>query len=65
MPDSDEVYIGLMGTGSYQNSMNGKRGVHHCMLPEEKDVVIETVNGKVEKTVRNKLQTIDEIMKLV
>ena len=65
MPDTDEVYIGLIGTGSYQNSMNGKRGVHHCMLPEEKDVVIETVNGKVEKTVRNKLQTIDEIMKLV
>ena len=65
VPDIDEVYIGLLGTGSYQNSMNGKRGVHHCMLPEEKDVVIETVDGKLTKTVRNKLQTIDEIMKLV
>lgn len=65
VPDIKEVYIGLIGTGSYQNSMNGKRGVHHCMLPEEKDVVIETIDGKLTKTIRNKLQTIDEIMKLV
>ena len=65
MPESSELYIGLMGTGSYQNSMNGKRGVHHCMLPEETDLVIETVDGKLVKTIRNKLQTIDEIMKLV
>lgn len=65
MPESSELYIGLMGTGSYQNSMNGKRGVHHCMLPEETDLVIETVDGKLVKTIRNQLQTIDEIMKLV
>ena len=66
LPRSDnDLYISCLGTGSYQNSMNGKRGVHHCMLPEERDLVIETVDGKLTKTLRNDLQTIDDIMKLV
>ena len=60
LPKTDnDLYIGLIGTGSYQNSMNGKGGIHHCLLPEEQDVVIE--NG--EEIVRHKLQTIDEIFK--
>lgn len=66
LPDTNnDLYIGCMGTGSYQNSMNGKRGVHHCMLPEEKDIIIETIKGKQKINVRNDLQTIKEIMKLV
>ena len=59
--DGDEVYIGLMGTGSYQNSMNGKGGVHHCLLPEEKDVIIS--NGK--EHIRHHLQTIEDIYNLI
>ena len=46
IPECDDDLIGLLGTGSYQNSMNGKGGVHHCMLPEEKDVIIFDKNGK-------------------
>ena len=61
LPKSDELYIGLMGTGSYQNSMNGKGGVHHCLLPEEKDIVID--DGKV--LVRSDLQTIEDIYKIM
>lgn len=66
LPNTDsDLYISCLGTGSYQNSMNGKRGVHHCMLPEERDLVIETIDNKITKTVRNNLQTIEDIMKLV
>ena len=66
IPDTKEdVYIGLIGTGSYQNSMNGKGGVHHCLLPEETDIIIYTDESNiVHEEVRNKLQTIDDIMKL-
>lgn len=60
LPDVDDLYIGCIGTGSYQNSMNGKGGVHHCLLPEEIDLVIS--EGKEE--IRANLQSIDEIMKL-
>ena len=61
LPQSDNLYIGLLGTGSYQNSMNGKGGVHHCLLPEEIDLVID---GKNE-VIREKLQSIDDILKKV
>ncbi|MBO7085794.1 MAG: hypothetical protein J6W25_01625 [Bacilli bacterium] len=61
LPKIDELYIGLMGTGSYQNSMNGKGGVHHCLLPEEKDLVIN--DGEV--TIRSELQSIEDIYKIM
>ena len=57
----DDLFIACLGTGSYQNSMNGKGGVHHCLLPEEKDIVIK--DGKVN--VRSNLQTIDDIFKKI
>ena len=61
----EKLYIGLFGTGSYQNSMNGKGGWHHCLLPEEKDVVIYTEGGETKYFVRSELQSIEKIKKLV
>jgi arginine decarboxylase len=65
IPECDDDLIGLLGTGSYQNSMNGKGGVHHCMLPEEKDVIIFDKNGKEIVKVRKELQTIENIYDLL
>ena len=66
MPDfGEDDYIALLGTGSYQNSMNGKGGVHHCMLPEEKDVIIYNKNGVELVKVRKELQTIEDIYTLL
>ena len=61
LPDEKEIYIGCIGTGSYQNSMNGKGGIHHCLLPEEKDIVIK--DGK--EYIRHDLQSIEDIYKLI
>ncbi len=63
--NEEENYIGCIGTGSYQNSMNGKGGIHHCLLPEERDLVIQTVNGKEERRIRNELQSIDDIYRIM
>ena len=65
IPECDDDYIALLGTGSYQNSMNGKGGVHHCMLPEEKDVIIYNKNGTELIKVRKELQTIENIYDLL
>ena len=65
IPDKDDDYIALLGTGSYQNSMNGKGGVHHCMLPEEKDVIIYYKNGVELVKVRKELQTIEDIYSIL
>lgn len=62
LPNTCDLLIGCIGTGSYQNSMNGKGGVHHCLLPEERDLVID-VDGN--EFIRNELQTIEDIYKLI
>ena len=65
LPDTKEdLYIACLGTGSYQTSMNGKGGIHHCLLPEEKDILVYKEEGKVVEDVRKELQTIDEIVSL-
>ena len=61
LPDSNELYIGCIGTGSYQNSMNGKGGVHHCLLPEERDIIIKDRNVYL----RHDLQSIDDIFRII
>ena len=45
--------------------MNGKGGVHHCMLPEEKDVIIYYKNGVELVKVRKELQTIEDIYSIL
>ncbi len=65
LPNLDNQYIALLGTGSYQNSMNGKGGVHHCLLPEEKDLIIYSMNNKEIVEVRKPLQQIEDILKLI
>ena len=61
----EDLYIGIFGTGSYQNSMAGKGGWHHCLLPEEKDIVVYTEDNLVKVKVRGELQSIERIKKLV
>ncbi|NLB10948.1 hypothetical protein GX831_00610 [bacterium] len=63
--ESKDLYIACLGTGSYQNSMSGKGGVHHCLLPEERDVVIYRKNGKSVKKIRSELQSISKIYRLM
>ena len=57
--DINNLYIVCLGTGSYQNSMNGKGGVHHCLLPEEKDVVILESGDEI---LRSDLQSLHDIL---
>ncbi len=37
----EELYLGFFGTGAYQEMLSGVRGVHHCLLPEAKELIIE------------------------
>lgn len=62
LPDEQDIYIGLIGTGSYQNSMNGKGGLHHCLLPEELDLVIDLDGNKI---IRKDLQSIEDVFKMM
>ena len=37
----EPLYLGFFGTGAYQEMLSGVRGVHHCLLPEAKELIIE------------------------
>lgn len=39
-PD-EPLYLGFFSTGAYQEMLSGVRGVHHCLLPEAKELIIE------------------------
>ena len=62
---TENLFIGVLGTGSYQDSMNGRNGVHHCLMPEEKRVLTFFINGKREFVVDNELQSPQDIFKSV
>jgi arginine decarboxylase len=45
--DGEELVIGVFMTGAYQDMLSGIGGVHHCLLPEPSELVIEpAANGK-------------------
>ena len=37
----EPLYLGFFSTGAYQEMLSGVRGVHHCLLPEAKELIIE------------------------
>ena len=62
----ERLFIAIMGTGSYQDSMNGKGGLHHCLLPEERDLIIYTnEKGEIVEKLQSDLQSFEEIKRLV
>jgi len=64
--ENEKLYIAIMGTGSYQDSMNGKGGVHHCLIPEEKDLIVYTNElGEVVEKVQSEVQSIDDVRRLI
>ena len=63
--EGEDLYIGILGAGSYQEVMNGRNGIHHCLLPEEIRVVIYTKDNKEYQVVTNELQSPEDILKLM
>jgi arginine decarboxylase len=39
--EGEELIIGVFMTGAYQDMLSGIGGVHHCLLPEPSELVIE------------------------
>lgn len=37
----DPLYIGFFNTGAYQESIGGFGGIHHCLIPQPKHLIID------------------------
>lgn len=61
--DTEEpLYIGFFNTGAYQESIGGYGGIHHCLIPQPKHIVID---GDHNVSVFNEEQTPDEMLKIL
>jgi arginine decarboxylase len=38
--DGEELYVAIFSVGAYQEIISGIGGVHHCMIPEGKELII-------------------------
>jgi len=61
----EPLFIGFFNTGAYQDSVSGHGGVHHCLIPQPKHVLIKEGQEGVEYEVFRQEQKSDEILKLL
>jgi len=61
----EELYIGIFGTGSYQEMISGVGGVHHCLTPEGTELIIHKKKNKLFFNKITKLQTPEKVLKIL
>jgi arginine decarboxylase len=61
-----EQFIGFFNTGAYQDSIGGYGGVHHCLIPGPKHILIDRdENGELTTRVFNEEQKSEDMLKLL
>lgn len=56
------LYIGFFNTGAYQDNISGFGGVHHCLMPQPKYLLIDE---NKEVTVFSEQQTYEDVLDLL
>ena len=64
--DTKPLYIGFFNTGAYQETISGFGGVHHCLIPQPKDILINrNEDGELEYEVFSEEQRPEDVLKLL
>jgi arginine decarboxylase len=59
------LYIGFFNTGAYQETIGGYGGLHHCLIPQPKHILINRdENGIIATEVFSEQQTSDDVLKI-
>jgi arginine decarboxylase len=62
----DDLYIGFFNTAAYQDNIGGHGGVHHCLIPGPKHVLIDRdENGELSTEVFSDEQSADQMLSLL
>jgi len=60
------LYIGFFNTGSYQETIGGFGGVHHCLIPQPKHILIDRdKNGILATEVFSEQQTSEDVLNIL
>ena len=64
--DTKPLYIGFFNTGAYQETIGGYGGVHHCLMPQPKHILIDKdADGNFTYSVFRDEQRPDDVLKLL
>ena len=64
--DIKPLYIGFFNTGAYQETISGFGGVHHCLIPQPKHILINrNEDGELEYEVFSEEQRPEDVLKLL
>ena len=60
------LYIGFFNTGAYQESIGGQGGLHHCLIPQPKHILIDRdENGIIATEVFSEQQQAEDVLKIL
>ena len=64
-PDQPQ-YIGFFNTGAYQDTLGGFGGIHHCLIPQPKHVLIDRdIKGKLKYKLWSSEQKPKEVLEIL
>ncbi len=59
-------YIGFFHTGAYQETIGGFGGIHHCLIPQPKHLILDRdEKGNITQEVFSEEQTADSMIKIL
>ena len=60
------LYIGFFNTGAYQETIGGYGGLHHCLIPQPKHLLIDKdENGNISTKLFSEQQDADDMLKIL
>ncbi|TDM00335.1 MAG: arginine decarboxylase [Flavobacteriaceae bacterium] len=64
--DKKPLYIGFFNTGAYQESIGGYGGIHHCLIPNPKHVILNRdKDGNLTSHLFSEQQTHEQMLDLL
>lgn len=61
--ENEDLYVAIIGTGSYQESMAPQTGIRHCLVPNEKRFISYIKDNERKFVLVQDIQTTKEIFK--
>ncbi|MCG8474752.1 MAG: arginine decarboxylase [Cytophagales bacterium] len=62
----ERLVVGFFNTGAYQDSLGGVGGIHHCLIPNPKHVIIEKdKEGKLQSRLFRNEQQAEEMLNIL
>lgn len=64
--DTKPLYIGFFNTGAYQETISGFGGVHHCLIPQPRHILIDRdEEGELKYEIFSERQNPEDILELL